>query len=161
MSVGLVVLVVVLVVSGVFALVRTRTDGRVRTAPAPAPVPASDDEAPAKGPEVRDRLTSDDIGTPLGAGATVVQLSSAFCAPCRAARVVLDWVADQRDDVTYVDVDAESHLDLVRRLNVLRTPTVLVLDADGVVVGRVSGVPRIADIQAVLDSVAGPISDRG
>ena len=33
--------------------------------------------------------------------------------------------------VTHVEVDAEHHLDLVRRLGILRTPTTLVLDAAG------------------------------
>ena len=33
--------------------------------------------------------------------------------------------------VTHVEIDAEHHLDLVRRVGVLRTPTTLVLDARG------------------------------
>ncbi len=33
--------------------------------------------------------------------------------------------------VTHVEIDAEARLDLVRALEILKTPTVLVLDADG------------------------------
>lgn len=145
---GVSVLLVVLVATGAFALYRKRVDGRVRATPE-APASASQSEAPS-----REVLTATDIGAALGGGATLVQVSSAFCAPCRAARVLLTKVADARDDVAYVDVDAESHLDLVRRLDVMRTPTVLVLDAAGAVVARASGVPRMQEIEAVLDSVS-------
>lgn len=159
MPLGVSVLVVVLIVTGAFALFRHRRDGRVRAAGPVAPTPpVGDAPAPAE-PAV---LTAADIGSGLGEAATLVQVSSAFCAPCRAARVLLTRVADGRDDVAYVDVDAESHLDLVRRLGILRTPTVLVLDRDGAVVGRASGVPRVTEIEAVLDSVTKTrVSDDG
>jgi hypothetical protein len=54
------------------------------------------------------------------------------------------------DGVKYVEIDAESHLDLVRKLNVLRTPTVLVLAADGRIVSRGSGQPRKPDVIGAL-----------
>jgi len=66
---------------------------------------------------------------------------------------VLDQVCSQVSGVTHVEIDAESHLDLVRRLDVRRTPTVLVLDADGRVVRRASGQPRLADVVAALGAV--------
>jgi hypothetical protein len=52
--------------------------------------------------------------------------------------------------VSHIEVDAESHLDLVRELGVLRTPTVFVLAADGSVVRRASGQPRKPDVIAAL-----------
>jgi hypothetical protein len=60
-----------------------------------------------------------------------------------------------------VEIDAESNLELVRELGILRTPTVLVLDADGRVVRRAAGRPRTADVvaalgQAVRDRPVGP-----
>ncbi|HEY7323967.1 MAG TPA: thioredoxin family protein, partial [Streptosporangiaceae bacterium] len=70
------------------------------------------------------RLTGEQIGSTLGERATLVQFSSAFCAPCRATRRILADVAEMTGGVQYVEIDAESRLDLVRRLNVLRTPTV-------------------------------------
>lgn len=96
------------------------------------------------------RLTGEQIGSMLGERATLVQFSSAFCAPCRATRRILADVAGMTSGVEYVEIDAESRLDLVRRLNVLRTPTVLVLDADGGVVRRASGQPRKADVIAAI-----------
>ena len=95
-------------------------------------------------------LDAADLGAPLGARATLVQFSSAFCAPCRATRRVLDQVSSQVEGVAHLEIDAESHLDLVRRLDVRRTPTVLVLDATGRVVRRASGQPRPADVIAAL-----------
>lgn len=95
-------------------------------------------------------LSAEDIGSALGERATLVQFSSAFCAPCRATRVVLKDVAGKVDGVVAVDVDAESQLDLVRRLNIMRTPTVLVLDKSGAIIQRASGMPRKVDVIAAL-----------
>ena len=54
------------------------------------------------------------------------------------------------DGVAHVEIDAESHLDLVRRLDIMRTPTVLILDAGGRIVQRASGAPRKVDVLAAL-----------
>lgn len=100
--------------------------------------------------DAAETLTADDIGMELGERATLVQFSSAFCAPCRATRVLLTDIASKVDGVVAVDVDAESQLDLVRRLNIMRTPTVLVLDKDGAVIQRASGLPRRDQVIAAL-----------
>ncbi len=63
---------------------------------------------------------------------------------------MLAGVAQDVAGVAHVEIDAESRLDLVRRLNVKRTPTVLVLDAAGRVVRRASGQPRTVDVVAAL-----------
>ncbi|MER7715070.1 thioredoxin family protein [Streptomyces werraensis] len=86
----------------------------------------------------------------MGERATLVQFSSAFCTPCRATRRVLGEVAAMVPGVAHVEIDAEARLDLVRRLGVERTPTVLVLDAEGRVVRRAAGQPRKADVIAAL-----------
>lgn len=95
-------------------------------------------------------LGPDDLGAALGARATLVQFSTAFCQPCRATRAVLADTARQVPGVRHVEIDAESNLDLVRRLDVRRTPTVLVLDRDGAVVRRASGQPRRSEVLAAL-----------
>ncbi|TXL62290.1 TlpA family protein disulfide reductase [Aeromicrobium terrae] len=129
---GPVFLVAALVVAGVVALVLRRVNGRFRDRPS--------DEL----------LTPDDIGQSLGERATLLQFSSAFCAPCRATRVLLADVAGGLDGVAHVEVDAESHLDLVRRLDVVRTPTVMILDARGAVVRRASGLPTRDQVLTAL-----------
>jgi thiol-disulfide isomerase/thioredoxin len=91
-----------------------------------------------------------ELGGLLGPRATLLQFSSAFCAPCRATRTVLAEVAEMTDGVAHLEIDAESHLELVRRLDVRRTPTVFVLGPDGRIAHRASGQPRKADVIAAL-----------
>ncbi|MFJ7150228.1 TlpA family protein disulfide reductase [Streptomyces sp. NPDC100445] len=96
------------------------------------------------------RIGAAELGRELGERATLVQFSSAFCAPCRATRRVLGEVAAMVPGVAHVEIDAEARLDLVRALEILKTPTVLVLDAGGRVVRRAGGQPRRADVIAAL-----------
>lgn len=97
------------------------------------------------------RLTARELGAGrLGARATFVQFSTAFCQPCRATRQVLGEVAGMVEGVLHIEIDAEQRLELVRELGVARTPTVLVLDAHGQVVRRAAGEPRKADVIAAL-----------
>jgi thiol-disulfide isomerase/thioredoxin len=86
----------------------------------------------------------------LGERATLVQFSSAFCAPCRTTRVVLGDVADRVAGVVHLEVDAEQHLDVVRELDVRRTPTTLILDATGAEITRAAGAPRREQVLAAL-----------
>jgi thiol-disulfide isomerase/thioredoxin len=134
---GLIVVVLTLVLASVVGLLLRRSGRRL----------AADGSAAGQPAVV---LGPADLGAELGQRATLVQFSSAFCAPCRTTRVVLGDVSRLVDGVTYVEVDAESNLELVRRLDVRRTPTVLVLDASGAVVRRASGAPRKADVLAAL-----------
>jgi thiol-disulfide isomerase/thioredoxin len=152
---GLIALVVALAVAVVTGLAWQRTNGRIRgigSAPAPGTpaVSAADGAAVAAGP----MLTSVELGLPLGQRATLVQFSTAFCAPCRATRRILAEVAGMVDGVAHVEIDAESHLDLVRRLDIRRTPTVLVVGPDGRVAKRASGQPRKADVIAAVGELS-------
>ncbi|WP_455353957.1 thioredoxin family protein [Streptomyces sp. SYSU K217416] len=96
------------------------------------------------------RLGAAELGTDLGARATLVQFSSAFCQPCRATRRTLADVAGMVAGVAHVELDAEDNLGLVRELGITKTPTVLVLDGLGRVVRRAAGQPRRADVIAAL-----------
>ena len=92
-------------------------------------------------------------GHSLGERATLLQFSSAFCAPCRATRVVLSDVAGTVPGVVHVEVDAEQHLAAVRELDILRTPTTIVLGPDGREVTRASGAPTRDQVLSALASV--------
>jgi thiol-disulfide isomerase/thioredoxin len=98
-----------------------------------------------------DRLTARELGASLGGTATFVQLSSEVCAACRGTAAVLGDLARQRGGLAHVELAAEDRMDLVRRFGVLRTPTVLVLDAAGTVRGRLSGATTRAQ---ALDALA-------
>ncbi|WP_327585886.1 thioredoxin family protein [Nonomuraea sp. NBC_00507] len=130
---GLWVALVTLALGTVIGVVFLRRNGRVR------------DTGSAQ-----DRLSAGDLGAGLGERATLVQFSTAFCQPCRATRRILADVSELVPGVSHIEIDAESRLDLVRRLDVMRTPTVLVLDAAGNIVKRASGQPRKADVLAAL-----------
>ncbi|KAA1395190.1 TlpA family protein disulfide reductase [Aeromicrobium ginsengisoli] len=137
---GIVALLAALVLTGFAAWAVKAKNGRFKDRP-----PHSDAEI----------LTATDIGAELGERATLVQFSSAFCSPCRATRVLLTDIAAKVDGVTTVDIDAEEHLDMVRRLGILRTPTVLVLDGAGTVSTRASGLPRREQVLAALGQAVG------
>ena len=110
----------------------------------------------------RRSLTRADLGQPLGSRATLVQFSSSFCAPCRAARQLLADVAARDNGVTHVEIDVADRLDLVRLLDVRRTPTVFVLGPQGQVTRRASGLPRREDVvAAVALATGGPAAGSG
>ena len=146
-SIGAWVVVAAVALAAGFGAFRALTDGRFRGTRPLAVV-----EAPP------DRTWDDVLSAALGAvpdaelgeRATLLQFSSAFCAPCRATRRTLAEVAEIVPGVVHLEVDAEHHLELVRRLGVLRTPTTLVLDAAGREVARAAGAPRKEQVLATL-----------
>ncbi len=160
MIVGFIVLAVVLAVSLAAGLTWQRRNGVMRAPRRPEAARAfasaggsaaspGGSAAPPAGPAV----TPAELGAPLGSTATLVQFSTAFCAPCRATRRILTEVAGMIDGVTHVEIDAESRLDLVRSLDVRRTPTVFVLGPDGRVAKRASGQPTKAAVIAAIGEV--------
>ncbi|MGY1635291.1 thioredoxin family protein [Geodermatophilus sp. SYSU D00742] len=89
---------------------------------------------------------------PQDAELTVVQFSTAFCGPCRATRARLRQLAATRPGLAVVDVDAESHLDAVRSLDVRATPTLLFLAGDGDLLGRLDHAPRAGELAGPVDA---------
>ena len=85
-----------------------------------------------------------------GERATLVQFSSAFCAPCRATKRILGDIAGVVPGVVHVEIDAEHHLEVVRRLGILRTPTTLILDGSGQEISRAAGAPRKEQVLSAL-----------
>jgi thiol-disulfide isomerase/thioredoxin len=152
---GFLVLVLALTAATVFGLVWKRRDGRMR---ASAPAAVRDTAAVPAARDAVDPALLAALGVTPAAGVTLLQFSSAFCAPCRTTRVVLADVARETPGVRHVEVDAESHLEAVRALGILRTPTTLVLDGAGGIRGRASGAPRKAEVIAALAPLLDPES---
>jgi thiol-disulfide isomerase/thioredoxin len=113
---------------------RSKTEGAVR------------DDQPRAWARVRDALPDAELGD----RATLLQFSTAFCAPCRTTRRVLTDVAEAVPGVVHLEIDAEHHLDLVRALGITRTPTTVLLDASGAEVARASGAPRKEQVVGAL-----------
>jgi thiol-disulfide isomerase/thioredoxin len=149
MTAGAWVLIAAVVAALAFGLHRAGVDGRFagtrRVPSSPAPSPEVQDV-----PSLVDVAAGSGVDLELGERATLLQFSSAFCAPCRATRRTLAEVAAVVPGVRHVEVDAEHHLELVRAVGVLRTPTTLVLDARGAEVTRAAGAPRK---EQVLDAL--------
>jgi thiol-disulfide isomerase/thioredoxin len=165
--VGIAAVAVVLVVGVAGGLWRSRTSGRLRDVAAPPTGGAAVGGAVAGGAAVGgaavggvavgtadpastaaagglplDPAVLAGLGIELGDSVTLLQFSSAVCAPCRAVSRISSEVAGEIDGVRHVEVDAEEHLDVVRTLGIWRTPTLLVLDRQGRVVKRATGVPQ-------------------
>jgi len=136
--------VVLAVATGAGFAMRGR-QGRFRETQAPAAANAA--------PTAADVLAAADLGAPLGERATLVQFSTEVCAYCGPARRLLTAAAAGRDGVSFVEIDAAHRMDLTKRLHVMATPTVLVLDAVGGIASRSSGPQRKADIEDALAAV--------
>jgi thiol-disulfide isomerase/thioredoxin len=125
-----------LVVASVVGLALRRRNGRFRDAVVPQLDPVLQGLGVTPGPDV-----------------TLLQFSTAFCGPCRTTRALCADVAQAVPGVRHLEVDAESHLDAVRALDIWRTPTVLVIDRDGAIVSRASGAPSRAQLLGVVGAV--------
>jgi len=157
-STGAWIVVAAVVLALGFGLSRLATDGRFRETRARRPAPATPEGAAGEGeagtvvrteaPVGAELVTA--VGRELGERATLLQFSSAFCAPCRATRRVLDEVSGLVDGVAHVEIDAEHHLEATRALGVLRTPTTVVLDASGAEVTRATGAPTRDQVLTAL-----------
>ena len=162
---GVVVAVGALAAASAFGLWRKRTDGAVRAVgrgddAGTAIDLGTDESANAASLGTADRLSAADLGIDLDPRATLVQFSSKVCRYCGPTRRVLTEIADEQT-VSYLDIDAEERLDLARRLTVLRTPTVLLLDGTGRITHRVSGPPRRAELAAAVgELVKVPVADQ-
>jgi thiol-disulfide isomerase/thioredoxin len=126
---GLLVAVLVLLAATAYGAYRKATDGKVRS-------------------------VSGTISRLYQPGkVTLLQFSSAFCAPCRATRAVCAEVARTHPGVAHLEVDAESQLDTVRELGIRRTPTVLIIAPSGEIVGRAEGALTLAQVRTAVGAV--------
>lgn len=98
-------------------------------------------------------LSSATLGAKRGYHATFVQFSTPMCAKCPPTATLLGRIAGEREDVVHVEIDASERLELARALEIMRTPTVLVLDGDGMVVARMSGAPNEHQAREALAAV--------
>ena len=88
-------------------------------------------------------------------GTTALLLSSPTCSTCVSVRRLLDDLAVTRRDLQWTDVDVTGRPELAERFGVLRLPTVLLLEPDGHLVARASGIPPRDELVAHLDRHAG------
>jgi len=75
----------------------------------------------------------------LGTVGTLVQFSTAFCSSCRSNKLMLNELVKKYPGMKFKELDAESNLAAINKLNVTATPTVFLLNKTGKSVGKFSG----------------------
>ena len=88
------------------------------------------------------KLSEIELGSAYGPRATIVQFSTTFCSECRSAKAIVKGVVKELPDISYIELDAESNLDLVRRVDIRSTPTTIFLDKNGYEIARAKGAPK-------------------
>jgi thiol-disulfide isomerase/thioredoxin len=132
----------------VLGLIWRANTGRVRA------VRASEDH--------RAVIAAEDLGTSaeFGPGATLLQFSTEFCAPCRSTAAMLGELAEKLPRVRHIDIDLTNQPDLAGRYNILQTPTTFILDGSGTVRARIGGAPRREELRDRLDEILGSANVR-
>jgi thiol-disulfide isomerase/thioredoxin len=140
MSSGGYVLLAVLVLSIAFGIYRKLNDGRLREEIVP----------PLQG--LTEHLHLDHDHPPQ---VTFLQFSSEFCQPCRVTNKVLEDITNSFPASCHIELDVVEHMDLVKTYGITRTPTTLIIDKDGTVHYRATGVPKKAELlSAVFELVS-------
>ena len=90
----------------------------------------------------RVKISEGEFDGKYGSRLTILQFSTTFCSECRTAKAIVQDVVKDFKDIAYVEVDAESNLDLVRRVDIRSTPTTIFLDSKGFEVARAKGAAK-------------------
>jgi thiol-disulfide isomerase/thioredoxin len=88
-----------------------------------------------------------------GSRVTILQFSTTFCSQCRAAKALISDVVKDQADISYLEIDAESNLALVRKVDVRSTPTTIFLDRAGFEIARATGAPKRDQLLKVIASL--------
>lgn len=93
---------------------------------------------------------------------TLVEVTAPWCGECLAMRPTIESVAGRHPDVAFTVIDASADRELVKRLGVKGTPT-LIGYANGEEIFRFTGRRTSAELEAMFDAVsgAGPIATVG
>ena len=88
------------------------------------------------------KISEGEFDGKYGSRLTILQFSTTFCSECRTAKAIVKDVVKDLKDIAYIEVDAESNLDLVRRVDIRSTPTTIFLDSKGFEIARAKGAPK-------------------
>ena len=99
------------------------------------------------------QILESELGKTYGRRATVVIFSTTFCSECRAAKALISDVTSTLSDISYIEIDAESNLELVRRVDIRSTPTTIFLDKAGFEIARATGAPKRDQLIKVIASL--------
>jgi thiol-disulfide isomerase/thioredoxin len=99
------------------------------------------------------QILESELGKKYGKRASVVIFSTTFCSECRAAKALISDVTSTLSDISYIEIDAESNLELVRKVDIRSTPTTLFLDKSGFEIARATGAPKRDQLIKVITSL--------
>ena len=99
------------------------------------------------------QILESELGKKYGKRASVVIFSTTFCSECRAAKALISDVTSTLSDISYIEIDAESNLELVRKVDIRSTPTTLFLDRSGFEIARATGAPKRDQLIKVIASL--------
>jgi thiol-disulfide isomerase/thioredoxin len=127
-------LVLILLISTLFGLLYRRKNGVIRK-------------------KRRLHISEAEFAGRYGSRVTILQFSTTFCSQCRAAKSLISDVVKDQKDISYLEIDAESNLALVRKVDVRSTPTTIFLDKGGYEIARATGAPKRDQLQKVIASL--------
>jgi thiol-disulfide isomerase/thioredoxin len=127
-------LVLILLISTLFGLLYRRKNGVIRK-------------------KRRLHISEAEFAGRYGERITILQFSTTFCSQCRAAKSLISDVVKDQSDISYLEIDAESNLALVRKVDVRSTPTTIFLDKAGFEIARATGAPKRDQLQKVIASL--------
>ena len=99
------------------------------------------------------QILESELGKKYGKRATVVVFSTTFCSECRAAKALISDVTSTLSDISYIEINAELNLELVRKVDIRSTPTTLFLDKAGFEIARATGAPKRDQLIKVIASL--------
>ena len=99
------------------------------------------------------QILESELGKKYGKRATVVIFSTTFCSECRSAKALISDVTSTLSDISYIEIDAESNLELVRKVDIRSTPTTIFLDKAGFEIARATGAPKRDQLIKVITSL--------
>ncbi|GHD00243.1 thioredoxin family protein [Zhihengliuella salsuginis] len=91
-------------------------------------------------------------GVALDGRTTFVQFSSPVCSACRSTARLLDELSTGHPGVGHVELDVTDHPELASRLNIMQTPTTLLVGGDGILRARFNGAAPAVTVREQLDS---------
>lgn len=80
----------------------------------------------------------------------VTKFSASWCGPCKMLAPIMDQVKSEVSGVSFLDVDVDENRDLAFMNSVSSVPTVII-EKNGEVVSRFSGVKTKADIVNLIN----------
>ena len=99
------------------------------------------------------KISEGEFGGKYGSRLTILQFSTTFCSECRTAKAIVKDVVKDYKDIIYVEVEAESNLDLVRRVDIRSTPTTIFLNNNGFEIARAKGAPKRDQLIKTINAI--------